>query len=172
MTPSTNTNLSYGEVKFKLTDDSYAYPLLTIREKRNLIQRTMALLAPVLGSGIEVYKEYTNHLNTVKVYEEEGLTPPNDETDIFSLSAVIGSQLDNPAISEIADVLSVGWLKNGLAYDPLEERSAVEFDRYVIVLTESFKENVLKLLTTRLQEMGYSETLGLVKTILTTRVVV
>lgn len=130
----------------------------------------MSLLSPVLGSGIEVYKEYMEHLSITKTYEEEGLVAPIGTPSVFSLSAVIGSQLDDPAVAAIADVLSEGWLKNGIPFNPMEERSDVEFDRYLVILTESFKENILKLLTNRLHEMGYSETLGLVKAILTTQV--
>ena len=164
-----NNNIKYLEVKVTGSEVAYQIEQLNILEKRNLVIKTSSLLAPALGSGADLYQEIKKIEAEKMECDELGISPPEDEASVFSLSAVIGTQLDNPMVIEIIDRLMLNTKKDNLPYDPTQEHDDEEFNRYLKLISKSFEVNVLNPLVRCLREMGYSEIVGLAQTIITTR---
>lgn len=164
-----NNNIKYLDVKVTGSEVAYQIEQLNILEKRNLVIKTSSLLAPALGSGADLYQEIKKIEAEKLECEDLGIESPDEEASVFSLSAVIGTQLDNPVVVEIIDRLMKNTRKGDLPYNPEEEHDDEEFNRYLKLISKSFEVNVLNPLVRCLREMGYSEIIGLAQTILTTR---
>lgn len=163
-----NKKAAYYDVTIEGSKDTYQIELLNLRAKRDLVVKTSSLLAPALGSGADLYNEIKKQEELKALHEEEDLFPPEEETSLFSLSAVIGTQLDNPVVIEIMDKLMANAKKNGIHYDPDDYTDDEEFNRYLKLTSKSFEVNILNPLVRCLSEMGYSEIVGLAQTIMTT----
>lgn len=161
-----NNKNKYVEVKIKGSEDVYKFRYLNVLETREVVLKVSSLLAPAFGTGMDMFKELSSHEALAKSYIEEGLEPPESDISAFPLASVIGLQLENPAISAIADTLMKDALKNDSPYDLSQEYGEDAFNIYTKVLTASFKVNVLGPLVKCLNEAGYSEIVGFAQTVL------
>ena len=151
---------THNKITFKDSENEYAFALLNLKQIRTLLLKTASVLAPILGEGASLLDSVRKHEHLVNEYLEEGLSPPDQDLDLLTISTLVSQQLVNPLFEEVIDGLLEGALINGEPY-LIEDFGAEEFNRYRKVVEMSFKDNLLLPLVGCLHEKGYSEIVGL-----------
>ena len=160
---------THNKITFKDSENEYAFALLNLKQIRTLLIKTASVLAPILGEGASLLDSVRKHEHLVNEYLEEGLSPPDQDIDLLTISTLVSQQIVNPLFEEVIDGLLEGALINGEPY-LIENFGAEEFNRYRKVVEMSFKDNLLLPLVGCLHEKGYSEIVGLVQAIIQSKV--
>lgn len=175
----------YIELPVKDSEDVYYIQMLNVRDIRQVVTKCMSLLAPVLGDGIDTYQEFEKERVMAYVSSDEESVEDIQEPDmkLFSVFTVLGSQLDNPLVEEIQDLLLKGAkfstkgkvdntkIENLPDYSLDEVHGAEAFKQYLKVLKVAFEQNAYHPFVECLNEVGYSQIVGKVQAVINSKIV-
>lgn len=168
----------YIELQVKDSEDVYYIQKLNVKDIRQVVNKCLSLLAPVLGDGIDTYQETEKErIRAYTMADPEDLDNMPEEPDmkLFSVFAVLGSQLDNPLVVEVQDLLLKGAKfssKGKIEADKVPNlpdynlEESYDFGQYIKVLKESFEANAYVPFVECLNTVGYSEIVGKVQAVL------
>lgn len=172
-----NNMSKYIEVKIKDSEDVYYIQKLNVRDKRDIVTKLISFLSPILGSSLDSFFEAQQK----KILQYASADPESIEGVVEEMAKFTGAftmlsvQVNDPVSVEIQDLLLKGvkYSSNGPAtadkvgqlpdYDIEEEE---DLKTYLKLLKLSFEVNAYNPLVECLDEMGYSEIVGKVQTMI------
>lgn len=173
----------YIELPVKDSEDVYYIQQLNVKDIRQVVTKCMSLISPILGDGIDTYQEYEKEKINAYVSADADTLEELQEPDLklFSVFAVIGSQLDNPLVEDIQDLLLKGakYSNSGKVtqdkvptlpdYNIEHVYGAEGFKNYIKVLKVAFEQNAYVPFVECLNEMGYLEIVGKVQAVISNK---
>lgn len=166
--------MKYNEIRMKDSEDVYYIPKLNVRDTREVVTKCLSVLAPVIGDGIDSYQEYESERIRAYVSSDDDSVDIAADADpkLFSVFAILGTQLENPQVVEIQDLLLKGAKVSTKGQVSVENipslpnyniDEAYDFKTYLKILKVSFERNALVPFVECLNEVGYSEIVGKVQ---------
>lgn len=142
------------KVKFKNETFIYEYSLLSAREMNVLFPKFLALVSPILATGYESFSG--SFINSKKSEDDidDGFNE-NETISLIPLATVLGNQLYQPEVQELLNNLIIDLKKDGKPLD-VDDAFRGQYDKYLKLVEQAFKDNFSVPLGKLLEEKGYA----------------
>lgn len=170
--------IRYVGITVKDSEDVYYIPKLSIRDIRTIVSKGLSLISPLIGDGIDSYQELEQQrIRNFATADPDDIDNLPEEPDLklFSAFALLGTQIDSDAFSEVQDILMKGvkWSPEGkvdvtkiVDLEDYDIDSHGSFSHYIKVLKASFQINAYTPFVECLDDMGFSAIVGKVQAVL------